>query len=334
MMVIFGFATLSIVQQGRLTLTLQYFKPVPFPPPMMFLPPPSHGYMTALDACSIEAATITDAKGGMIHSLDKYYEESSNKQVGVSGLEGRRVYVYLWGNSVGPSDVWGKWVSRLPHVHLGFLDLPKIVSLTPVQKLAQMTGWTTKPGWYVWMAGRVGLLWAAGGVVLPLGVVMTRAMWVEAAGSGSGMLMMGSGKMMEALVLSSPAHHPLLTNLAHQLVDIDDVLASQDQILTKTVQKTCGEDLSLLLEGNCRSFTILPPSAVFDMHFAQDTQTAKTPPEAASVNGSAVLLRYTGELHHLENQNKMIHLFQSYQLENYCPKTSEELKRMYHDHHL
>lgn len=81
---------------------------------MMFLPPPSHGHLTALDVCSVEAAAVRGGRVGV------------GSEQGLGGRVGRQVYVYLWGASVGPRDVWAHWLARLPKVHLGLLDLPRV----------------------------------------------------------------------------------------------------------------------------------------------------------------------------------------------------------------
>ncbi|KAG7165046.1 hypothetical protein Hamer_G004804 [Homarus americanus] len=358
---IFGFATLTILHQGSRTLTLQYSKPMPFPPPMMFLPPPSHGYMTALDACSVEAAAIRvdNLESSSLHG-DKYDERvrdaakseeeggkskkeggkskkeggksmkegKKSKKEGGMGHIGRQVYVYLWQTSVGPKDVWGQWVTRLPGVRLDLLEVPKIVTRTPVKKLAKLRSWSSYPNWSVWAAARVALLWAAGGMVVPLGVVMTRPVWVEAAGLGSGILVTGQGGTMDPVVLSSPAHHPLLSALTTYLVNGTnnnfDQITSQSELLTKAVKEACGvKNVARLAVGNCSDFTILPRSFIVDMDLTQTPQ---------AVGSESAFLRYINEDYFLEDPVIAYQLFQNYHLSQYCPKTANQLEVMFRQH--
>ncbi|XP_069174118.1 uncharacterized protein [Procambarus clarkii] len=330
-------ATIALVQQGSQTLTLVHSKPLPFPPPMMYIPPPSHDHMTALDACSVEAATIrADQVEEASEDMDKYKPGSSKREpVGISGHVGRQVYVFLWGSSVRPGDVWAQWLSRLQRVNIGLLNVPKTVARTPLERLSDMIGWTSYPEWSVWAAARVAMLWEAGGVVLPLGVVPTRPLWVEAHGPRSGMLMLGRQDVLhrhsgtlDPVLMAIPAHHVLLEALAYYLVgdvnggDIDPI-TSQRQLLTKAVQEVCGEDkLENLPQTDCHTFTVLPASGVLHMHLDQ------TPPEPAAAR-EALLLQYTDDPYHLDDPVKVFQLFQSYELYNYCPKTAEHLTNMY-----
>ncbi|CAL4107515.1 unnamed protein product, partial [Meganyctiphanes norvegica] len=95
-MVCFGFATIAIVARGRATLTLRYTQPAPFPPPLILLAPPNHGPLTALDACSVEAAGARLKKGRNF------------------------LYVFLWDNKINPSDTWGHYISNMEKVHLTY----------------------------------------------------------------------------------------------------------------------------------------------------------------------------------------------------------------------
>lgn len=53
--------------------------------------------------------------------------EAQYRKGGVGGFPWRRqVYVYLWGSSIGPGDVWGHWVTRLPRVTVNLLDVPRV----------------------------------------------------------------------------------------------------------------------------------------------------------------------------------------------------------------
>lgn len=90
----------------------------------MFLPPPSHSYMTPLDVCSVEAAVEANEDGGASRDVLSGEEDW---ELGRGGYPVRRqVYVFLWGSSMGPNDVWGRWVTRLPKVTVNLLDVPRV----------------------------------------------------------------------------------------------------------------------------------------------------------------------------------------------------------------
>ncbi|XP_071524000.1 uncharacterized protein [Panulirus ornatus] len=300
-------------------------KPQPFPPPVMFLPSPSHGYLTALDACSVEAAVMPDGQAGV-----------GSERGLVGGRVGRQVNVYLWGSSVGPRDVWTQWLARFPGAHVMLLDLPMTVVRTPLKDLAKFSGWTVRLSeWKVWTGARVALLWAAGGMVLPLGVVATRPVWVEALGPRSGMLVADPSFRVDPAVLSTPAHHPLLTTIAQYLVnsssqssgsDDGDQITSQGELLTRAVKKACRvKNLQRLPVSGCSDFTLLPAYAILDMDLNQTPQSARVP-------ASTMFLRYGSEPYHLHDPARIQQLFQSYHLANYCPQTAKEVDLMYPQH--
>lgn len=70
-----------------------------------------------------------------------------------------------------------------------------------------------------WTAARVAMLWAAGGVVLPLGVVPTRPVWLEALRPRV-LLATGLQGGVEPVVLGAPRHHPVLAAAARLLVGL------------------------------------------------------------------------------------------------------------------
>lgn len=118
------------------------------------------------------------------------------------------------------------------------VPLPQTVGKSPLKNLAKFSGWTALSSeWKVWAGARVAVLWAAGGVVLPLGVVTTRPVWVEAMGPGSGVVVADPQGKVDPVVLATPAHHPLLTTIAHYLVCIPQVSLSYPTTCDKTLPR-------------------------------------------------------------------------------------------------
>lgn len=98
---------------------------------MMFLPPPSHAHMTALDACSVEAATLRKDQVLQVELDGRRrtpFEDdmAEPRQVGIKGHVGRQVYVYMWAKSVGPQDRWAHFVSQFKEVRLGLFDMRQV----------------------------------------------------------------------------------------------------------------------------------------------------------------------------------------------------------------
>ena len=93
-------------------------QPPPFPPPIMFLPPPSHGYMTPMDACSVEAAGEWQEQDGA--------GRKNWPAMDVVSQQRRQVHVYLWSSSLSRGDVWGRWVEQLPRVTVNLLDVQRV----------------------------------------------------------------------------------------------------------------------------------------------------------------------------------------------------------------
>lgn len=80
--------------------------------------------MTPLDVCSVEAAVEADEDGGASRDV---LSGGEDWKLGRGGYPVRRqVYVFLWGSSMGPGDVWGRWVTRLPKVTVNLLDVPRV----------------------------------------------------------------------------------------------------------------------------------------------------------------------------------------------------------------
>lgn len=102
------------------------------------------------------------------------------------------------------------------------LALPRLktVSRTPIKGLAKLIGWTAYyPEWMTWTAARVALLWAAGGVVLPLGVVPTCPLWLNASKSQV-LLATGLQGGVDPVVLGASPHHPFLAATSTLLVRV------------------------------------------------------------------------------------------------------------------
>ena len=79
------------------------------------LPDPTVSKMTAIDACSIEAATFTRHRpiGPM---------NSGHPQ----GRIIRPVDVYLWSKTITSRDTWAYMIASLPGVHLGYMDVTQV----------------------------------------------------------------------------------------------------------------------------------------------------------------------------------------------------------------
>ncbi|XP_050720142.1 lactosylceramide 4-alpha-galactosyltransferase-like [Eriocheir sinensis] len=313
--------TVFLVHRGQNSVTLQHSVPSPFSPPVMFLPPPSHSYMTPLDVCSVEAAVEADEDGGASRDV---LSGGEDWKLGRGGYPVRRqVYVFLWGSSMGPGDVWGRWVTRLPKVTVNLLDVPRTVSRTPIKGLAKLIGWTTYPEWMTWMAARVALLWAAGGVVLPLGMVPTRPLWLETRPRV--LLAAKEEDGVNSVVLGASRHHPVLAAAARLLEagaegKTPGYLTNADELLTEAVKAACGvKTIDNLPSANCTTTTVLAPGEVLDMASTEDVREAE----------GASLLSATGDPDHLLHLPNAQYLFLSYQLARYCPKTALQLDAMY-----
>lgn len=85
----------------------------------MLLPAPSHGYMTPLDACSVEAAGEWQEQAGAA-------KKNNWTALDVVSGQRRQVHVYLWSSSVSPGDVWGRWVAQLPRVTVNLFDVRRV----------------------------------------------------------------------------------------------------------------------------------------------------------------------------------------------------------------
>ncbi|XP_063843573.1 uncharacterized protein LOC135090605 [Scylla paramamosain] len=313
-----GILSMGLVHRSRHSVTLQHLVPPPFPPPIMFLPAPSHGYMSALDACSVEAAGEWEEHMGARKDWPALNVVSGKR---------RQVHVYLWSSSLSPHDVWGQWVEQLPRVTVSLLDVPRTVTRTPIKGLAKLIGWTTYPEWMVWMAARVALLWGAGGMLLPLGVVATRPLWLEASDHQALLTVVGRHGLVDPVVMCAAPSHPVLAAAARMLDGSEETvrLNNAEELLTVAVKTGCGvEGLKALPSGNCSTVRLLPATAVLDMA-PSDT----TPSQDVREAGAAALLRATGDPSHLHHLPTVHHLFLSYRLARYCPKTAQLLEAMY-----
>ncbi|KAK3869002.1 hypothetical protein Pcinc_025663 [Petrolisthes cinctipes] len=308
LLLIAALGTLVIVHQAKDTITLTFSLPLPFPPPMLVVPPPGSTHLTALDACSVEAAGLKP------HQMDS--DQIHEGSMGVKKQMGREVHVYGWSVSVDSTDMWAQWVAHMSGVHMSLLHLPKVVTRTPIKSLASVGG----EEWRVWAAARVGLLWGAGGVSVPMGVVARKPLWVEVVGSGSGLLVGGrDGRQLDPTLMATPAHHPLLKTLAKHLIE-DRSLTNLTQLLTKAAREQCeGMTDSDQTDFYCDDFTILLPSAVLDISLE------KIPTE--SEVESAVVLRYTGPREDLLHLPTARRLFRHNKLHLYCPRTAQRLKQ-------
>ena len=97
---------------------------------------------------------------------------------------------------------------------------------TPIKGLAKLIGWTTYPEWMVWMAARVALLWGAGGLLLPLGVVTTRPLWLEALDHRASLMVLGQRGLVDPAVVWLTRRHPVLAAAARLLVGVHATLAT------------------------------------------------------------------------------------------------------------
>ncbi|XP_042879526.1 lactosylceramide 4-alpha-galactosyltransferase-like [Penaeus japonicus] len=299
---LFGFATIFLVHQGRQAITLHYTMPVPFPPPVMFLPSPAHAHTTALDACSVEAAGVNP-----FNPTDR-----------------RKVYVFMWGMTLSPRDVWGRWILGLPKVDMSLVNLPKIVNRTPLESLKGHTTWSGWPDWVVWAATRVSLLWAAGGMVLPLGAIMTKPLMVDAHGPKSGLVAEAEGGGVDALLMAAPAHHPVLLALADQLMN-SSIEGNQGSLLTKVFREVCSVDnIRDMPFSDCPQFAVLKGRAVVDFGDADVPQ-----PTGGGTEG--FLIRYIGDLHHLQDLRRTHQLFENNNLHHYCPLTAKYVETLWRD---
>ncbi|XP_037797068.1 uncharacterized protein LOC119592313 [Penaeus monodon] len=301
-MVFFGFATIFIVNQGRQAITLHYTTPVPFPPPVMFLPSPAHSHTTALDACSVEAAGVSP-----FNPTDR-----------------RRVYVFMWTGTISHHDVWGRWILNLPKVDISLVNLPKLVSQTPLEEIRKHTIRSSWPDWMVWAATRVSLLWAAGGMVLPLGAIMTKPLMVDAHGPKSGLMALTEDGEVDPLLMAMPAHHPILLAMAEQLMN-SSIGGNQGSLLTKVIREVCFvDDLRHLAFTDCTQITVLKGRAVED--FGETER-----PQQPGGDADTLLIRYTGDLRHLQDLRQTHQVFQDNNLHQYCPLTAQSVEALWRD---
>ncbi|XP_066940155.1 uncharacterized protein [Macrobrachium rosenbergii] len=269
MLVAFCLISLFIVDEGKKMVTLRHLSPAPFP--NNFLHTPDNSLLTPLDACSVEAASA-----GIVKT-----------QVN------RRVYVYLWKETITPADEWANWILRLPMIQVTNMDLPSVVSgplSSSLKKAASMSSWQK------WLAARLGLLWSYGGVSMTFGSIMTKPLHVEFTGPHTGIIVGGEDQLLDPVLLAVPPHHPAIAALAKYLVNGTSSASmntkdSLGQLLTKAILTGCGVDrLTRLPKSNCTSFNFITKDKMFSI--VKDNQE-----KAAGHPEEALLIRYPEELY-------------------------------------
>ncbi|XP_064077101.1 uncharacterized protein LOC135224517 [Macrobrachium nipponense] len=295
MLVAFCLISLFIVDEGKKMVTLRHLSPAPFPPPVTFVHSPDNPLITPLDACSVEAASAGIEKGQM----------------------NRRVYVYLWKETITPADEWANWMLRLPMIQVTNMDLPSLVSGPLSASLKKAAFMST---WQKWLAARLGILWKYGGVSMSFGSIMTKALHVEFTGPHTGIIVEGENQLLDPVLLATPPHHPAIAVLAAYLVNDTssanrDTEATLGQLLTKAFLNGCGVDrLTRLPSSSCRTFNFIARNKTFSIE------------KDAGHPEDALLIRYPEELYTFRDDKRFLRYFQANHLERFCPITARHLE--------
>ncbi|XP_068236059.1 uncharacterized protein [Palaemon carinicauda] len=296
LLVVVGFVTLFIVDEGQKMVTLRHISPAPFPPPITFVHNPDNSYLTPLDACSVEAASVDTKKT-------------------------RRIYVYLWKETVTPADEWANWILRLPMIQVTYMDLAKLIGGSQLSSLRKAA---FKGTWQKWLAARLAILWNFGGISMPFGTIMTKPLSVDVMGSHNGIIVEGETGYLDPIVLGTPSHHLVIATLAKYLVNgtndaSEETVTNPEGLLTKAILNGCGLDqLSHMAFSDCDSFNFITKNQI---SYLRDQQMIEDPhPE------SALLIRYPEELYTFRDDKIFWRYFQTNRLERFCPVTARHLQ--------
>lgn len=90
---------------------------------------------------------------------------------------------------------------------------------TSIEGMLYSGGWGGRPAWAIWMASGGALLWKSGGILLPMGVLMTKPIVIESFGNNSGLLV-AKNKRFSPIALGTPPRHPIVDQILKAVVGL------------------------------------------------------------------------------------------------------------------
>ncbi|XP_018016948.1 uncharacterized protein LOC108673609 [Hyalella azteca] len=253
----------------------------------------------------------------------------------------RQVWVYRWTSTVFRGDSWTHFVNKLPGVHLNYFDAKRATLRTQLRSWRYGAGLSTWTSWVSWITASLSLLWSSGGIVIPMGVILTQPLTLSIMNKGEGILMGEAGIRgdtppawslphmggVSPLVFGVPPRHPIVSEAMKLMLENDTLMSAQPAdtspssphsfltpvtpLLTGAVKGACGSGVG----GPCELFTLLPPDAAV----AVDVMQLDEP------HALGTLLHYASPPEFLHNPSLVLDLFRGLRLHRFCPRVSDEV---------